>query len=100
MRNFLYICVMEKQIYKVGSYLYCIKPVVMKNGKNQGKNVTKLNKNYQIVSIAHDRFYIVDEIKTSHSFDFQGYVEWFIYTDKKIKDLDKFVDEIINGDVF
>jgi hypothetical protein len=100
-RDFLYICGMEKRKkYKTGGYLYCIKPVVMKNGPHQGKAVTKRGKNYRISMIVDEKFYILDETNRSHSFCFKDYEEWFIHTKKIIKGLNKIVDEIIDNDVF
>lgn len=91
---------METKSYKVGGYLYCIKPVIMKNGKLQGKAVTKVGKHYKILDVTKKRFYIRDDNKHSHSFDFEDYSEWFIYTEKIIRGVNKIVDEIIDNDVF
>ena len=97
---FLYICGMEEVKPKVGGYLYCHTPVVMKNGRDQGKMATIKGKHYRILDIVGRRLYIRDNLGHTHSFTTDDFNEWFKYSDKVIRNIQKSVDNIIENDDF
>ena len=91
---------MEEVKPKVGGYLYCHTPLAMKNGEHQGKIVVVKGKHYKIMSRNLSVMYIKDELGHKHGFPIKDFDEWFIYSDKVLRNIQKSVDNIIENDDF
>lgn len=91
---------MEEVKPKVGGYLYCHTPLAMKNGEDQGKMAVVKGRHYKIKNIYMSIMYIKDELGNKHGFPIKDFNEWFIYSDKVLRNIKKSVDSIIDNNEF